>query len=70
VHGFLLEDLMADRTERDAADVARKVGASYERHPYLSAVDDLDVYRESRDDRRWRADVHLFDTSSSTGSRS
>jgi SAM-dependent methyltransferase len=36
------------------------VGDFYESHPYPPPVDDLDAYRASWDDRRRRADWHLF----------
>jgi SAM-dependent methyltransferase len=36
------------------------VGDFYESHPYPPPVDDLDAYRASWDDRRRRADSHLF----------
>jgi len=37
-----------------------EVSAFYERHPYPPPVDDMDVYRRSWDDRRRRAESHLF----------
>src|SRR5271165_307201 len=36
------------------------VGAFYESHPYPPPIDDLDWYRRSWDDKRRRADSHLF----------
>jgi len=36
------------------------VGAFYESHPYPPPVDDLDAYRRAWDDKRRRADSHLF----------
>jgi len=44
----------------DAARVADEVRAFYERHPYPPPVDNLDRYRERWDNRRRRADSHLF----------
>jgi SAM-dependent methyltransferase len=44
----------------DAADIAAAVRDFYERHPYPPPVDDLDSYRKRWDDRRRRADSHLF----------
>lgn len=46
--------------EDASTDVAARVGAFYERHPYPPPVDDLDAYREVWDDRRRRAESHLF----------
>ena len=43
-----------------AGDVARSVNDFYERHPYPPPVDDLDAYRRSWDDRRRRAESHLY----------
>jgi SAM-dependent methyltransferase len=40
--------------------IARQVSAFYERHPYPPPVDDLQAYRQVWDDRRRRADSHLF----------
>ena len=42
------------------ANVASQVSAFYEAHPYPPPVDDLPGYRERWDDRRRRADSHLF----------
>jgi SAM-dependent methyltransferase len=43
-----------------ASALAAQVSAFYERHPYPPPVDDLDAYRRSWDDRRRRAESHLF----------
>jgi len=43
-----------------AAAIARQVSAFYERHPYPPPVDDLPAYRQAWDDRRRRAESHLF----------
>jgi SAM-dependent methyltransferase len=43
-----------------AAAIAAQVSAFYEHHPYPPPVDDLDSYRRAWDDRRRRADSHLF----------
>jgi SAM-dependent methyltransferase len=40
--------------------IARQVSAFYESHPYPPPVDDLQAYRQVWDDRRRRADSHLF----------
>ena len=42
------------------ATIARQVSAFYERHPYPPPVDDLQAYRQAWDDRRRRAESHLF----------
>jgi SAM-dependent methyltransferase len=42
------------------AAIAANVGDFYESHPYPPAVDDLDAYRRAWDDRRRRAESHLF----------
>jgi SAM-dependent methyltransferase len=42
------------------AATARQVSDFYERHPYPPSVDDLEAYRRQWDDRRRRADFHLF----------
>src|SRR5580704_5177663 len=42
------------------ANIAAQVGAFYERHPYPPPIDDLKTYRQIWDDRRRRADSHLF----------
>ncbi|HZY97403.1 MAG TPA: methyltransferase [Candidatus Cybelea sp.] len=42
------------------ANIAAQVGAFYERHPYPPPVDDLEAYRQIWDNRRRRADSHLF----------
>jgi SAM-dependent methyltransferase len=49
-------------TEREAAlaAIAARVGAFYEAHPYPPAVDDLEGYARKWDDRRRRAESHLF----------
>jgi SAM-dependent methyltransferase len=49
-------------TEADATEaaIAARVGSFYERHPYPPPVDDLDAYRDVWDDKRRRADSHLF----------
>ncbi len=49
---------MAD--DLPSANVASLVSAFYERHPYPPPLDDLQGYRERWDDRRRRADAHLF----------
>jgi SAM-dependent methyltransferase len=43
-----------------AAAIARQVNEFYENHPYPPPVDDLQAYRQIWDDRRRRADSHLF----------
>jgi SAM-dependent methyltransferase len=43
-----------------ASAIAAQVNAFYERHPYPPPLDDLDAYRRSWDDRRRRAESHLF----------
>jgi SAM-dependent methyltransferase len=43
-----------------AAAIARQVSAFYERHPYPPPIDDLPAYRQAWDDRRRRAESHLF----------
>lgn len=40
--------------------VAAQVSDFYEQHPYPPPADDLETYRRSWDDRRRRADSHLF----------
>src|SRR5271167_4518177 len=40
--------------------IAARVAEFYERHPYPPPADDLDVYRRSWDERRRRAESHLF----------
>jgi SAM-dependent methyltransferase len=42
------------------AAIARQVSTFYESHPYPPPVDDLQAYRRVWDDRRRRADSHLF----------
>ncbi len=42
------------------AAIARQVSEFYERHPYPPPVDDLQAYRQAWDDRRRRAESHLF----------
>ncbi|MGA8533462.1 MAG: class I SAM-dependent methyltransferase [Candidatus Tumulicola sp.] len=44
----------------ESAAVSAQVSAFYETHPYPPAVDDLDAYRRIWDDRRRRAESHLF----------
>ena len=46
--------------EGSNSSVSAKVTDFYESHPYPAPVDDLDAYRESWDDRRRRAESHLF----------
>jgi len=46
--------------EGSNSSAAAKVTAFYERHPYPPPVDDLGVYRLNWDDRRRRAESHLF----------
>ncbi|MGR4066092.1 MAG: class I SAM-dependent methyltransferase [Vulcanimicrobiaceae bacterium] len=48
-----------DEASTDGA-VAARVRAFYERHPYPEPVDDIEAYRRSWDDRRRRAESHLF----------
>jgi SAM-dependent methyltransferase len=43
-----------------AAAVARQVSAFYECLPYPPPLDDLEAYRKNWDDRRRRAESHLF----------
>jgi SAM-dependent methyltransferase len=43
-----------------AAAAAKRVEAFYEAHPYPPAVDDLEGYARKWDDRRRRAESHLF----------
>jgi SAM-dependent methyltransferase len=49
-------------TGSDAAivEIAARVGAFYEAHPYPPAVDDLDGYGRKWDDQRRRAEAHLL----------
>jgi len=42
------------------AAIAAQVGAFYEQHPYPPPVDDLEAYRRVWDERRRRAESHLF----------
>jgi len=49
---------MSDPAAAEA--VGKRVGDFYESHPYPPPVDDLDAYRRTWDDRRRRADSHLF----------
>ena len=53
---------MTDRPAEsaNATRVAGEVSAFYERHPYPPPVDNLDRYRLAWDDRRRRAEAHLF----------
>lgn len=46
--------------EGSSAEIAARVRGFYESHPYPPLVDDLDSYRRSWDDRRRRAESHLF----------
>jgi SAM-dependent methyltransferase len=50
----------ADVSAATAAAIARQVSAFYECHPYPPPVDDLEAYRQAWDDKRRRADSHLF----------
>ncbi len=43
-----------------SAAIASRVSEFYERHPYPPPVDDLKAYRKLWDDKRRRADSHLF----------
>jgi SAM-dependent methyltransferase len=53
--------LMGHDTEGSTADqVAQKVSAFYERHPYPPPVDSLERHRARWNDDRRRAEVHLF----------
>ncbi len=49
-----------ERPAATAAAIAGQVSAFYEHHPYPPPVDDLQAYRQLWDDRRRRADSHLF----------
>jgi SAM-dependent methyltransferase len=40
--------------------IAREVSEFYERHPYPPPMDDLEAYRRAWDEKRRRADSHLF----------
>src|SRR3984957_4863847 len=40
--------------------IAKRVSAFYESHPYPPPMDDLEAYRQNWDDRRRRAESHLF----------
>ncbi len=51
---------MNDDITLTGAGIAAQVSAFYERHPYPPAVDDLGAYRRLWDDRRRRAESHLF----------
>ncbi len=42
------------------SDLAAQITEFYESHPYPPPVDDLEAYRRSWDDRRRRAESHLF----------
>jgi len=46
--------------DRHVADSAARVSDFYESHPYPPPVDDLEAYRRAWDDRRRRAESHLF----------
>src|SRR5579863_3290416 len=59
------ERLQPDMTDADvpaetAAAIAERVSVFYECHPYPPPVDDLEAYRQAWDDKRRRADSHLF----------
>lgn len=43
-----------------SSTVAARVADFYEKHPYPPPANDLDVYRRTWDDRRRRAESHLF----------
>ena len=47
-------------TPTGADDIARSVNDFYERHPYPPPADDLDAYRRNWNDRRRRAESHLY----------
>ena len=47
-------------SEAAVAAITRQVSAFYEAHPYPPPMDDLHAYRQVWDDRRRRADLHLF----------
>jgi SAM-dependent methyltransferase len=49
-----------DNAMAASAAIAAQVGGFYESHPYPPPGDDLDAYRKNWDDRRRRADSHLF----------
>jgi SAM-dependent methyltransferase len=49
-----------DAAAATGAIIARQVSAFYEAHPYPPPADDLQAYRQAWDDRRRRADSHLF----------
>jgi SAM-dependent methyltransferase len=49
-----------DEVPPGGSEVVPQVVAFYERHPYPPPVDDLDAYRNAWDDRRRRAESHLF----------
>ena len=51
---------MNDNEEATGATTAAQVRAFYERHPYPPPVDDLEAYRKAWDNRRRRAESHLF----------
>src|ERR1700761_6336267 len=53
---------MSEDAHLAAADatIAWQVRAFYESHPYPPPVDDLEAYRKAWDDRRRRAEAHLF----------
>ena len=51
---------MTDDEDSEAGAMASRVSAFYERHPYPEPVDDIAAYRRSWDDRRRRAESHLF----------
>ncbi len=49
-----------DGSTAAGAAIAAQVSEFYDRHPYPPPVDDLDAYRRAWDERRRRADAHLF----------
>src|SRR5271163_2152913 len=52
--------MSGDKPESAADRVAQKVSAFYETHPYPPPLDSLERHRESWNDARRRADVHLL----------
>jgi SAM-dependent methyltransferase len=51
---------VSDDEAMAARAIAAQVSEFYERHPYPPPVDDLDAYVRAWDDRRRRAESHLF----------
>ena len=49
-----------DEVPATAAAIAGQVSGFYERHPYPPPVDDVAAYRKAWDEKRRRADSHLF----------